>query len=105
MKKLTILIMLAVIAVSSCTSKKAATTEKSPADVVAEVKKNYSEAQMAEGKTLWQGSCNKCHKLHDGPEYSVNKWENVLPRMFNRAKLNADNAGKVRAYLLANAKM
>jgi cytochrome c2 len=105
MKKLTILIMLAVIAVSSCTSKKVATSTKSPADIIADVKKNYTEADMAAGKTLWQENCNKCHKLHDGPEYSVNKWENVLPRMTKRAKLDDAQGGKVRAYLLANAKI
>jgi cytochrome c5 len=105
MKKLTILLLSALIAISSCTSKKAATTEKSPADIVAEVKKNYSEAQLAEGKTLWQDNCKKCHKLHDGPDYTVKKWENVLPRMFNRAKVNDEQSGKIRAYLLANAKI
>lgn len=106
MKKLTILIMMVIVAtVSSCTSKKAATSEKSPADIVAEIKKNYTEAQLAEGKTLWQDNCKKCHKLHDGPDYTVKKWENVLPRMFNRAKVNDDQAGKIRAYLLAHAQI
>ncbi|MBS1772079.1 MAG: hypothetical protein JST82_04420 [Bacteroidetes bacterium] len=95
----------ALLLVAACTSKKATTSAKSPADVVAEVKKNYTADDMAHGKELWQSNCNKCHKLHDGPEFSVEKWENVLPRMIKRAKLSDDDGAKVRAYLIANSKM
>jgi cytochrome c5 len=105
MKKPLLLLMSLGLLVSSCTTKKATTTEKSPADIVAEVKKNYTDADMSAGKILWQENCNKCHKLHDGPEHDVAKWEKVLPRMSKRAKLTDEQAGKVRAYLLANAKM
>lgn len=105
MKKSLLFLMSLGLFASSCTTKKATTSEKSPADIVAEVKKNYTEADMNAGKILWGENCNKCHKLHDGPEFTVSKWENVLPRMSKRAKLSDDQAGKVRAYLLANAKM
>ncbi len=93
------------ILLTQCTAKKTAKSDMSASDVVAEVKKNYTQAQMDEGKTIWQSHCNKCHKLHDGPDHTVAKWEKVLPVMTNKAKLNAEDAGKVRAYLIANAKM
>jgi cytochrome c5 len=105
MKKLSLIVLAIGITISSCTSKKAASGEKTPEQIVAEVKKNYTAAQMDEGKALWQENCKKCHKLHDGPDYTVKKWENVLPRMFNRAKVNDDQAGKIRAYLLAHAQI
>lgn len=108
MKKIAILIAIAGTSVmmTECSpKKKIASNELSPEAKVAEVKRNYTPAQMEEGKTIWSASCGKCHKLHDGPDHDVAKWEKVLPRMINRAKLNEVDGGKVRAYLLANAKM
>lgn len=107
MKKLfTILsLMFTSVLLTECTPKKAASGAMSPEQKVADVKKNYTEAQMEEGKTLWQGNCGKCHKLFEPGSRSVEKWENVLPRMSNRAKLNEQQAGMVRAYLLAHAKL
>lgn len=105
MKQVTYILLGLSISLYACTSKKATTSTKSPADVVAEVKKNYTADQMEEGKTLWQSSCQKCHKLYEADSRTVAKWESVLPRMSKRAKLSDDNAGKVRAYLIANAKL
>lgn len=107
MKKFSILIMLGTIAVSmvQCTPKKATTTEKSPSEKVADIKKNYTEAQMAEGKTLFEADCAKCHRLHQPEEHDIAKWENVLPRMTKRAKMDDAQAGMVRAYILTHAKM
>lgn len=105
MKKITFVIIALATLAAACTSKKATTGEKSASDIVADIKKNFTEADMAEGKSLWQTNCNKCHKLYEANDYNVGKWENVLPRMNKRAKLDDTQAGKVRAYLLANAKM
>jgi cytochrome c len=98
-------LMLASLLLIQCTPKKTTTTVMTPAQKVADVKKNYTEAQMEEGKTLWQGNCNKCHKLFDPGSRTVDKWEAVLPSMTKRAKLNDQQAGMVRAYLLSHAKM
>lgn len=88
-----------------CSSKKAASNEMSPEQVVAQVKKNFTEAQMEEGKTIWASSCKKCHKLYEPESHDVMKWENILPRMSKRAKLDDEQSGKVRAYILAHAKI
>ncbi len=104
MKKFSLLIILSGTVLFSCTSKKVATTEKSSAEVVAEIKKNYNEQQLEEGHTLWQNNCNKCHKLYEPSEYTVSRWENILPRMLKRAKLDDEQSGKVRAYVLSNSK-
>lgn len=93
------------VLMAQCTAKKTATTTKSPEEIVAEVKKNYSEDQMQEGKTIFLGSCGKCHDLKEPETLTVDKWERVLPRMSKKAKLEDAQAGKVRAYVLAHAKM
>ena len=59
---------------------------------------------MQEGKALYQSSCKKCHSLFDPGSRTIHKWEKVLPRMNKRANLETADAGKVRAYLLTNAK-
>jgi cytochrome c5 len=109
MKKILTLVTLTGIVMFSvrCSSTKPASTSSSSevsADAkIAEAKSKYSEAQMEEGKSLWQASCNKCHKLYDPASRTVGKWENVLPRMVKRAKLNDEQAGMVRAYLITHA--
>jgi len=106
-KVLTLSVLVAAsLVLSRCGSSKSTTVSKSeatPQNMVAEVKKNYTQAQMDQGKTIWQSHCNKCHKLYTPDSHSVSKWNNVLPRMTSRAHLNADEAGMVRAYLIGNA--
>jgi cytochrome c5 len=90
---------------ANCSKKTAgsmASKDNAPEAAVAEVKAKYSEEQMREGMTIWQGSCDKCHKLYEPSSRSVKQWEKILPRMVKRAKLTDEQAGKVRAYLLAN---
>jgi len=88
-----------------CAPKKAVTTtEMSDEAKLEEIKENYTGVQLAEGKTIWENSCQKCHKLYSPENYTVRKWENILPRMSKRAKLDDKQSAHVRAYLLTNAK-
>lgn len=106
MKKLITLVFISgTVLFTQCTPKKTATSGMTDAQKVADVKKNFTDAQMQEGKTIWQGSCDKCHKLYEPESHSIDKWERVLPRMTKRAKLDDAQGAKVRAYLIANAKM
>ena len=106
MKRLyTICLPLSTITLAQCTSKKAASNNMSEAEKVADVKKNFTQAQIDEGKVLWQSSCGKCHKLPQPDAYTVSKFDRVLPRMIKKAKLTDEQGAKVRAYLVANAKM
>src|SRR5690606_14882979 len=96
-----------VIMLSHCAPKVASTvttTESATPDAVAEVKKNFSEAQLEEGRLVYQNSCGKCHKLFAPESRDIEKWEKVLPRMAKRAKLDDETTGKVRAYLIVHAK-
>lgn len=105
-KSLVILLSFSVcLTLVNCSSgkKTASATDKPASEKVADVKAQYSEAQMEEGKTIWSGKCNKCHKLYSPESHSVEKWERVLPRMSNRANLDDRQAALVRAYLIAHA--
>src|SRR4051812_20116475 len=108
MKKMILIAMLisTSLLLVKCTSKKTTTTEMS-ADNKAkleEIRRNFTSMQMAEGKTIWQNNCNKCHRLHEPAEHSIDKWEKVLPDMSHRAKLNDADAGKLHAYIITNAR-
>lgn len=72
---------------------------------VDEVKSKYSEEDIASGKAVFENKCNNCHKLHLPETRNVEKWEKVLPRMVNLARLDDTQAGKVRAYVLSHAKV
>ena len=101
----TLAIVATSVLLAQCTAKKTTTTAKTPEETVAEVKKNYTDAQMEEGKTIFMGNCDKCHALMQPETRTVEKWERVLPRMSKKANLSDDHAGKVRAYVLAHAKL
>ncbi|MEZ5016240.1 MAG: hypothetical protein R2800_04255 [Flavipsychrobacter sp.] len=87
-----------------CTAKKTAKNTMTDEEVVASVKKQYTDSQMEEGKAVYQSSCGKCHALFEPESRTIHKWEKVLPRMSKRANLETADAGKVRAYLLTHAK-
>jgi hypothetical protein len=82
-----------------------ASSAKAPADEVAAIKQKYTQEQMDHGKTISLNSCNKCHSYHEASEFSVAKWEKVLPSMTHKAKLNDDDSKLVSAYLISNAKL
>lgn len=100
-----LLILSGSVFLAQCTAKKTASNTMSPEQVVADVKKNYTEAQIEEGKSIYMAHCNKCHGYKEPESHTVNKWERVLPSMSKKAKLDEDQAGKVRAYVLAHAKL
>lgn len=110
MKKLLTISTFALLSVlfTQCATKKVADDGKAAgidAAKVAEVKKKYTEADMLEGKTVWEAKCAKCHKLFEPESRTVAKWEAILPDMSLRSKLTQDQTAKVRAYILSHAKL
>jgi len=111
MKKVVTLIAIAGIAITmaNCSSGKSTTAssgnnEMTPAAKVAEVRKNYTAQQLEEGKTLMTQNCQKCHGLKSPETRTVEKLEQVLPSMINKAKLTEQQGQLVRAYMIAHAK-
>jgi len=67
------------------------------------VKANFSEDQLAQGQTLFENNCAKCHDLKDPNSRDPEKWNNVLKRMLPKTPLNYEEGRLVRAYLVANS--
>ncbi|HTN44702.1 MAG TPA: hypothetical protein VL098_00020 [Flavipsychrobacter sp.] len=92
--------LLVFAAACSSTKKTAGTSSGTKTEVAA---KHYSAAELEEGKMLWEKSCDRCHKLYLPESRSQEKWDKILPRMVKRSKLNEDEAGKVRGYIMSKA--
>jgi cytochrome c5 len=105
MKKTIVLLMLCIstIFLSNCarkTSESIAAKQKAKLDArVAEIKKNYTDAQIAEGNVVFQNKCAKCHDLPDPKAHSLKKWDKVLPDMISKAELSDEQSGKVKAWV------
>ncbi len=90
---------------AQCTAKKTTTPKMTDEEVVAAVKKNYTEEQIKEGHILYTNTCGKCHDLFEPGSRTITKWERVIPRMAQKAEVSKEVEGKIRAYLVTNAKM
>lgn len=64
----------------------------------------FSNAQIAEGQTLYNAKCQQCHKLHDVGEFSDVRWNRILNKMLPKAKATPEEAKVIRAYVIANSK-
>lgn len=113
MRKITVLLVLgASVFLAQCAKKTSApiaatTAPKVMADAekVAEVKRTYTAEQMNEGMAIFRSSCNKCHKYFEPETLPVVRWERVLPSMSMKSNLSTEQAAKVRAWVLSNARV
>lgn len=55
------------------------------------------------GKRIFTSRCGRCHGLPETKQFSVEKWDDILPTMFLRAGLNNEEALHVRTFVLNNA--
>lgn len=120
MKRFSTALIIAAVAIvmAQCTAKKATTSTvpppappapvavaMTPEEAVADVQKRYTDAQMEEGNVLFRDKCGKCHVMHEPESRTVEHWEKILPRMNKKSGYNAEQGGKVRAYVLSHAKL
>lgn len=109
MKKLIALLSISgfCIFMANCSSTKrtATTKEPSPVETVATINRNYTEAQFEEGRKIAEASCVRCHSFKEPETRTVTKLEKVLPSMFKKANLTAQQAELVRAYMLSKAQI
>lgn len=61
--------------------------------------KYKSASKIAEGKTIFENACNKCHGLPDPEKHTDEEWIKTLSRMAPRAKLTNDQHQMVYDYL------
>ena len=66
--------------------------------------KYTASEQLVQGKTIFENSCSKCHKLPDPAKHDDQGWIKTLSRMAPKAKLSDEDGKLVRAYLIAHSK-
>ena len=82
---------LAVI-IYSCASKSSVPTEV--------VKKIEATPEVvAEGKSLYENNCAKCHKLYDTKDFSAEEWKPIVKEMQRKAHLNDLQGEKIYNYV------
>lgn len=63
--------------------------------------KYTSSEQLAQGKTIFENSCNKCHALPNPEKHDDEGWLKTLSRMAPKAKLNEEQHQMVYDYLIS----
>ncbi|MDI9310819.1 MAG: hypothetical protein QM535_11440 [Limnohabitans sp.] len=95
MIKKSISILILGSAIYACGPKATQSTPEIPS--TPEVK--VSEATLAEGKTLYENNCGKCHKLYEPSAYGKDRWVKILNWMAPKAKITDEQKAKVFAYV------
>ena len=61
--------------------------------------------EAEKGFKLYKYNCAGCHYLHKPGDYTINRWEKILPVMLDRAKITSEtDAELIRNYLHAKSK-
>ncbi len=60
-----------------------------------------SAKQIAEGKTIFENSCGKCHKLPDPTSHSTVDWVGIMNRMAPKSKLTEEQHQWVYDYIVS----
>ncbi|GEM55801.1 cytochrome C [Flavobacterium branchiophilum] len=95
MKKGILILGLSIVLVS-CNSSKSTTSSASA---------NPSEKAMvltpalAEGKSLYENHCAKCHKLYAASEYTKQEWKPILLKMQKMAKIDDAQLARISEYI------
>jgi cytochrome c5 len=100
--KITLLAVLSMV-IYSCASKSSIPTEvakkEEPKEVVVA---NVMTPELAEGKTLYENNCGKCHKLYEVTSYSAEEWKPIVERMSKKARLSEVDGAKIFSYVAMN---
>lgn len=88
----------------SCASKTpapvvAASKEINSKEVLVETKSVVMTKELAEGQSLFENNCAKCHKLYDPKDFSSQDWKPILVQMQKKAHLEDAQIGFISAYI------
>lgn len=56
------------------------------------------------GKTLYENSCVRCHKLKDPANYTREEWPGIIDKMQKRSRITDEQKATILTYLLSEAK-
>jgi cytochrome c2 len=94
MKKIIAVASLTAVLMVSCTPKAStATAPMGPAVSTA--------AQIAHGKTIFENSCGRCHKLPDPAAHTSVQWVGIMNSMAPKAKLTDEQHQWVYDYIVS----
>lgn len=106
MKK--ILILLAVVVLTNCKTKKAGSTEAvkfMPTEKeLAIAQKTWPATtleELKEGNTIYREQCSQCHKNFEITKFSEKKWKHEIDDMAPKAKLTAEQKEKLSKFILS----
>jgi mono/diheme cytochrome c family protein len=54
---------------------------------------------LAEGKTLFENNCAKCHNLYNPKDFSSEQWQSILIRMQKEAGLDYTQIASISNYI------
>lgn len=79
----------------ACSSKSNIPTAEVP-------KKKVLSPELAEGKSLYENSCGRCHQLYNAKDYSAEQWKPIVQSMQKKARLDDAQGLKIYNYLTMN---
>jgi len=65
---------------------------------IAEEKKGLTP-ELAEGKSMYENNCAKCHNLKNPNEYTAEEWQPIMIRMQKKAKITDVEREKIYKYV------
>lgn len=97
MKKIIAVASFTAVLLASCTPKAStATASSGPAVSTAE--------QIVQGKTIFENSCGRCHKLPDPTSHTSVQWVGIMNSMAPKAKLTDEQHQWVYDYIVSAKK-
>lgn len=91
MKKIITISSFIILILTSCTPKVAVTSE--PIKI--------SENTLAQGKTIFENACKRCHDLPDPEAHTSVQWVGIMNSMAPKAKLNEEQHQWVYDYVVS----
>ncbi|MES2574613.1 MAG: cytochrome c [Bacteroidota bacterium] len=85
--------------IASCSTKKPTTVTETSIPKENIKQEIVLTPELMEGKTLYENSCVKCHKLYDPKEYSQEDWAPILIRMQKKAHLDDAQITSISHYI------
>lgn len=94
MKKIIVAASFTSILLASCTPK--ASTPVAPTGSVIS-----TAEKLAQGKTIYENACKKCHELPNPTSYTSVEWVGIMNSMAPKAKLNDEQHQWVYDYVVS----
>jgi len=65
------------------------------------IKRDIPMAFLESGRQVYLVDCSRCHSIEPIHRYSTTRWQDIIPRMAHKSKLDHSKSAALRAYILA----